>query len=133
LNGPSIAEKVLKDLKNEGFAIINYDLKIASKFLFPGAYIIGPERYYQYFLREFHAARQAANITDRRLHDLRRTFATELYLKYHDLPAVSKALGHQSIYTTEIYLGLDPIDIRDLFIPVKNEYSQKELETIQFS
>lgn len=40
-------------------------------------------------------------------HDLRATFATELYRKTGDVVMVSKLLGHASIATTQAYLGFD--------------------------
>lgn len=41
-------------------------------------------------------------------HDLRATWATELYKATKDVMLVSRLLGHSSIATTQSYLGFDP-------------------------
>ena len=40
-------------------------------------------------------------------HDLRATFATELYNKTHNIRLVQTLLGHASVTTTQAYLGID--------------------------
>jgi integrase len=132
-NSKDIAIQVLSDLKNKGFQIVNDNVDEASQFLFPGVWFLGPDNYYIWLLKNFNNACKNADISDRRMHDLRRTFATELYRKTPDLLAISKALGHRSAYATLIYLGLETEDIRDLFQPLVHNYSREELEIIQFS
>lgn len=46
-------------------------------------------------------------------HILRKTFATVSYKTGMDLGALSKVLGHESIRTTQIYLGLDEEHVLD--------------------
>jgi len=46
-------------------------------------------------------------------HDLRRTFAQQVYEKTHDLVACQKLLGHSSIETTRLYLEVDAASLRD--------------------
>jgi len=41
-----------------------------------------------------------------RFHDIRRTFATMLHIRGVDLTKIQRLLGHQSIITTERYLGV---------------------------
>ena len=55
-------------------------------------------------------------------HDLRRTFAQLAYKNGADLRQVQIALGHSSIRTTEVYLGLD----QD-FTNAPGDYIQVEL------
>lgn len=40
-------------------------------------------------------------------HSLRKTYATRLYKEKNDLEFVRRALGHKSIETTKVYLGLE--------------------------
>ncbi len=48
----------------------------------------------------------AAGITDASPHSLRHTFATHHVRKGTSLPSVRAALGHESLATTSIYVGL---------------------------
>lgn len=48
-----------------------------------------------------------AGLIDVSSHDLRATFATELFKATKDVLLVSKLLGHSSIATTQAYLGFD--------------------------
>jgi integrase len=45
-------------------------------------------------------------------HDLRMTYATHLYKRTHDIRLVQAQLGHSSILTTQLYVGLDSNDTR---------------------
>jgi integrase len=45
-------------------------------------------------------------------HDLRATFATEVYAKTHDIRAVQELLGHASISQTETYVGITTAGLR---------------------
>ena len=45
-------------------------------------------------------------------HDLRRTFGRALHSRDVDIQTISKLLGHESIDTTILYLGLDMVDMR---------------------
>ena len=107
-------------------------IRRANEFVFPMAVFYGPTRYVAHVRYVFRKSCDANGIVDRRLHDLRRSFATERFRDTGDLAAVSKALGHRSIVTTERYLGLDESDIRDLFEPVVHSYSREQLEFIQY-
>ncbi len=51
-------------------------------------------------------------IVDFHFHDLRHTFATDLYRKTNDLKYVSEVLGHTNTKTTEIYLNLTKEDMQ---------------------
>ena len=44
-------------------------------------------------------------------HDLRRTWAKTAYMAGHDLKQISLIMGHSSISTTELYLGIHAVDI----------------------
>lgn len=48
-------------------------------------------------------------------HDLRHTFATELYQATGDLQAVRIALGHSSLKATQIYMHTSPDQLRERF------------------
>ena len=48
-------------------------------------------------------------------HDLRHTFATELYQATGDLEAVRIALGHSSLKATSIYMHTSPDQLRERF------------------
>lgn len=48
-------------------------------------------------------------------HDLRHTFATELYQATGDLEAVRIALGHSSLKATQIYMHTSPDQLRERF------------------
>lgn len=45
-------------------------------------------------------------------HDLRMTFATFIYDQHKDIRLVQELLGHSSIETTQLYVGLDPAKTR---------------------
>jgi integrase len=57
--------------------------------------------------------REAAELTDVRLHDLRHSFASVAVSGGHSLYAVSKVLGHKDTRTTQIYAHLadDPMKV----------------------
>lgn len=46
-------------------------------------------------------------------HDLRATFATEVYQKSNDIRLVQVLLGHSQVTTTQVYLGVDNDDLRN--------------------
>lgn len=46
-------------------------------------------------------------------HDLRATFATAVYEKTKDILLVSRLLGHASVVTTQVYLGLGTETLKD--------------------
>lgn len=91
-----------------------------NHFLFPGTSFLGAESYKAFIEMKFRKLHEKCSIEDCVLHDFRRTFATSAYLKTGDLYAVSHALGHQSVITTERYLNLQVGDIQSLFEPVNN-------------
>ncbi len=47
-------------------------------------------------------------------HDLRATFATHVYRQTHDIRAVQILLGHQSVTTTQRYVGVDMDTLRSV-------------------
>lgn len=53
----------------------------------------------------------SCGIEDLAPHDLRRTWARTAYLAGHDLKQISLIMGHESILTTENYLGLNDVDL----------------------
>ena len=55
--------------------------------------------------------RRRANLTDARIHDLRRTLGSWLASAGYSLPLIGKALNHSQPATTAIYarLDLDPV------------------------
>lgn len=67
------------------------------------------------------AARKAVTVCGQRArlsrsvssHDLRATFATELYNKTLDIRIVQEILGHSSVETTQIYTGIAQKRMRD--------------------
>ena len=67
----------------------------------------------KYIRRQFHKARERAELDDVRFHDLRRTFATHLKDRCVDIHTISKILGHTTIRTTEIYLGVNDRKLLD--------------------
>lgn len=58
---------------------------------------------YNNISKAFHNAMTAANIEDFRLHDLRHTFASQLYLNGTDIFTISGLLGHSSLKMTAKY------------------------------
>ena len=78
-------------------------------------------------------AKHSKNILDKQIlpHDLRRTYAQLSYKAGAPLRQVQLSLGHSSIRTTEIYLGLDqdltnaPGDYLDIII---QDYSDEIME-----
>lgn len=52
-----------------------------------------------------------SNMTDIRIHDLRRTFGSYQALTGASLPVIGRSLGHKSLQATQIYarLNLDPV------------------------
>lgn len=77
-------------------------------FLFPGDTPDRPITDIKGFWRE---VRDAANIPDARLHDLRHTFASHLVSEGYSLPVVGRLLGHTQTQTTQRYAHLadDPL------------------------
>jgi integrase len=52
-------------------------------------------------------------------HSIRRTKAAEMYRQTHNLEAVRRLLGHQDVYVTSKYLGIQDEDALDLADKVK--------------
>lgn len=46
-------------------------------------------------------------------HSLRRRFATTVYNGSHNIRAVQELLGHSSVQTTQVYVGVDRAELRD--------------------
>ena len=46
-------------------------------------------------------------------HTLRKTFAQRLYQKCNDIYMVKEMLGHKSVATTQAYIGVNYVDVRD--------------------
>ena len=65
-----------------------------------------PKRPWQSLLR-------AANITDMRIHDLRRTMGSWQAISGASLPIIGKSLGHKSTSATQVYSRLTVDPIRD--------------------
>lgn len=100
--------------------------------LFPGTAIYGIDSYIAHVRYLFVSACEESNIHDKRLHDIRRTFATNLIDQNIDLLVVSRLLGHRSAQTTQRYIGKPDVSLEDLFDAVNSNYSQQEIESIQF-
>ena len=66
------------------------------------------QRPYHSFYAAFHKARDAAGLTDVRIHDLRHTFASLLVNRGVSLYEVQTLLGHSSIQMTQRYAHLAP-------------------------
>ena len=45
-------------------------------------------------------------------HSLRRRFATSVYRGSHDIRAVQVLLGHSSVQTTQVYVGVEQAELR---------------------
>ena len=58
------------------------------------------------FRKPFEGARNAANLKDVRVHDLRHTFASHLCMKGADIMTVKELLGHSSLAMTQRYSHL---------------------------
>ena len=65
-----------------------------------------PKRPWQSLLR-------VANITDMRIHDLRRTMGSWQAISGASLPVIGKSLGHKSTSATQVYSRLTVDPIRD--------------------
>ena len=84
-----------------------YEQRVGD-WVFPGAlrgeHLVEPKKQWRKLLT-------AAEITDLRLHDLRRTLGSYMAMGNHSLPIIAKALGHKTIAATQIYSRLmhDPV------------------------
>jgi integrase len=96
LPGPAI--ELLQSLPSRG----------QGEFVFPGpgacGHLVEPAKAWQ-------RIRRRANLTDARIHDLRRTLGSWLASAGYSLPLIGKALNHSQPATTAIYarLDLDPV------------------------
>ncbi|MHA6593759.1 tyrosine-type recombinase/integrase [Actinotignum schaalii] len=55
------------------------------------------------------------------LHTLRHRFATRAYLEGHDIMAVKDLLGHESVATTQRYVGSDPHAMRNAMLGARQD------------
>jgi integrase len=82
--------------------------KDGSEWVFPGigktGHLVEPKTAWKRILKR-------ANLTDLRLHDLRRTLGSWQAATGASLPIIGKSLGHKSLTATQIYarLDLDPV------------------------
>jgi integrase len=107
-------------------------LNQAKNCFFPGVVLFGADGYIKYAEEEFRSACDAAQISDRRIHDIRRTFAVRLLNSGLDYLVIKKLLGHRSILTTERYIEKQSVEIKELFKPIGNEFSKDELYKLQY-
>ena len=63
--------------------------------------------------RPWQSLLKAANITDMRIHDLRRTMGSWQAISGASLPVIGKSLGHKSTSATQVYSRLTVDPIRD--------------------
>ena len=79
-----------------------------SPFVFPGSH---PSKPLNNVERVWHAAREAAGLTDVRLHDLRHSYASSIASGGGSLLVIAKLLGHKQVSTTARYAHLldDPL------------------------
>lgn len=79
-----------------------------NEWVFPGR---GKSHHLTGFKHTWPALLKRAKITDLRVHDLRRTLGSWMAAGGASLPIIGKALGHQSVGSTQVYarLQLDPI------------------------
>jgi len=79
-----------------------------SPFVFPGPHPLKPLNNVE---RVWHAAREAAALTDVRLHDLRHSYASSIASGGGSLLVIAKLLGHKQVSTTARYAHLldDPL------------------------
>ena len=61
--------------------------------------------------KAWHRIRKSADVSDVRIHDLRRTLGSWLAASGYSLPLIGRALNHSNVSTTAIYarLDLDPV------------------------
>ena len=83
-------------------------LASTSEWVFPGR---GKSGHLEEPKKAWRRIVKAANITDLRLHDLRRTLGSWQAATGASLPIIGKSLGHTSLEATQIYarLDLDPV------------------------
>lgn len=108
-----LGKEVLEILKNrlaEQQASQNEDVVAIQSYVFPGTgkhgYLSEPRKGWLRILK-------AANISDLRIHDLRRTFGSWQAKTGASLIVVGKSLGHKSPQATAIYARLDLAPVRD--------------------
>jgi integrase len=79
-----------------------------GEFVFPGrgktGHLVEPRKTWE-------RIRKAANLSDARIHDLRRTFGSWLAAQGYSLPLIGRALNHSNAASTSIYarIDLDPV------------------------
>jgi integrase len=79
-----------------------------SRYVFPSrsktGHLVEPKRAWQRIIKR-------ADLTDLRIHDLRRTLGSYMAIKGHSLPMIGQALGHKDARSTQVYarLYLDPV------------------------
>jgi len=85
-----------------------YDTKTSDCWVFPGTgktgHLVSPKNAWKKIL-------QRAEISDLRIHDLRRTVGSYMAIQGVDSKIIGKALGHRSIQATAVYSRLtqDPV------------------------
>lgn len=78
--------------------------------------------------------KQAGMETLKSQHDIRRTFATNLYYIGFPIKNISIAMGHETIEQTEQYIKCRPIeDVFDYFeqLTIRNRIGTEKLETLE--
>ena len=83
-------------------------LKEPSEFVFPGD---GRDGYLKDPKKAFGRIKERMEVTDLRMHDLRRTLGSYMAITGASLPIIGKALNHKSAVSTSIYarLSQDPV------------------------
>jgi integrase len=110
---PKNEEPQLVSLTAEALEILQrrHKAKGESQWVFPSATSV--DAHTTDFNHQWQRIRKAAGLTDVRFHDLRHNFASWLSARNASAMVLKKALGHQSIASTERYahLNLDPIRV----------------------
>ena len=75
---------------------------------------------YKIIEREWNRRLKNTDLKEKRIHDLRHTFATKLLQNNIDIKTVQELMGHSSILITQIYLHSSP-DIKKDAVNVMNE------------
>ena len=101
-----LSEPALQILKMRD--VTNQQLALPSPYVFPGA---SQDGYLKDPKRAFDRIRKRMNVSDIRMHDLRRTLGSYMAIGGSSLPIIGKALNHKSQVSTAIYARLsnDPV------------------------